>query len=325
MRSISFLILLLLNSLSSGFSQEIIQKVDWKEGESKQITLQLNSKEIKNGTTTLDTTWTLRSEILVREITDSCYLVNFKTENQLVNLGCTYYPQLLNELSNNRNLEIEIKITKDSMVSEIMNKGEYDTNLSKTRDEILKILKTKAPEKVDLAAIQIDTLLISLKQKSEALQIVDLILNSYKYNYSFADTLITTDSVANPFKLQNFNGAKMKTYVQKWKDSDTFNIVVKKSYDFDAYKDLMLGLTNHVMGPVKKMVADSIDSETGIEMNGMFDTLLNSFCFGASESLIITRHANSNWPVKLLKKTDLKVTAVNQVSTGMIDILIEIK
>ena len=128
MRRISFLILFFLNNISPSFSQEIIQKVDWKEGESKQITLQLNGKEIKNGKTTWDTTLTLRSEILVREITDSCYLVNFKTENQLVNLGCTYYHQLINELSNNRNLEIDIKIIKDSMVSEIMSKGEYDTN-----------------------------------------------------------------------------------------------------------------------------------------------------------------------------------------------------
>ena len=153
---------------------------------------------------------------------------------------------------------------------------------------------------------------------------MDFILNSYKIKYSFADTLITTDSVANPFKLQNFNGAKMKTYVQKMNGSDSFNIVVEKSYDFDAYKDLMLGLTNQVLGPVEKMVADS-DSTPAGEMNGMFNTLFNSFNLGASESLIITRHVDSTWPKKLLKKTDLKVTAANQVSTVLINILIEIK
>ena len=325
MRSISFLILFFLNSISSTFSQEIIQKVDWKEGESKQITIQLNSKEIKNGKTTMDTTLISRSEIFVREITDSCYLIKFKTENQLVNLGLTYYHGLMNELSNNRNLEIDIKINKDSMVSEIMNKGEYDTNLNKTRDQIIEILKIRAPEKVDLAAIQLDKLLISLKQKSEALQTIDFILDSYKIKYSFADTLITTDSKANPFKLQNFNGAKVKTYIQKMKGSNTFNIVVKRDYDFDAYKDLMLGLSNQVMGTVGKMVSDNGDSNAGSQIDGMFNTLLNLFKFEASEYLIITRQVDSNWPIKLLKKIDLKAIAANQKSTVLIDLLIEIK
>lgn len=325
MKNTSFLILLFLISIRSSFSQEITQKVNWKKGESKQITIQLNGKEIKNGTTTMDTTLTSRSEIFITENTDSCYLVKFKTGNQLVNLGCTYYPGLMQEFSKNRNFNIDIKINKDSMVSEIMNKGEYDNTLSNTRDKIIEILKIKAPDKVDLAAIQLDKLLISLKQKSEALETIDFILDSYKIKYSFADTLVTTDSKANPFKLQNFNGAKVITYVQKKKDSDTFNIVVKKNYDFDAYKNLMLGLSNQAMGTMEKMIPSNSDSTANGQIAGMFNILFNSFKFGATEAVIITRKLNSNWPIKILKKKDLDVTTANQKSAGLISMLIEIK
>ncbi|MGM0620210.1 MAG: hypothetical protein ACQETJ_04120 [Bacteroidota bacterium] len=318
-------LILLLTIYSTGFCQQFAQEMDWKEGETKQISIQLSGKEIKNGKSVKDTTLTSESEIIISSVTDSSYFIKFKTENQLVNSGSNYYKNLLNELSDNQSFEIDIKIKKDSLTPEIINSKEYEANLNKSRVEILNILKNKTPEKLHEATVQLNELSSSLESKSEALHIIDLLLYSYKIQYSFTDTLFAMDTSANPFKLQNFNGAEVKTYVTKASDSKNYNIVEEKSFDFKAYKDLLAGASNQVSGTIDKMVADTSATQITDQMNGMFSALLNSIDFGASEKLTVTRKLDSGWPVKLLRKTDLKISAPNNESAGLVEELMEIK
>jgi len=323
MKSLYLLILLFLTTSSLSFSQVIVPKIDWKKGESKKITMKLNGKEIKNGTTSKDTTFTTKSELFVQEITDSSYIVKFTTENQLVKAGSVYYKGLEKELSDNRNLDVDVIVNKKSMVSEMINKEEHDFNLSKIHSEIIEILKAKAPEKVNQATIQLDEILKSFTDKSEALHTLDFILESYRVNYSFSDTLITLDSIANPFKLQNFNGAKVKTYTKKY--TDTYDVFIEMSYDFDAYKKLLSAASNNVVGIVGSMLDDNDSQNTMVEMSKVLNMLYASNEFEASDSFIITRKNDLNWPLKINKEVDLKLTNNNVESAGLIKILIEIK
>ncbi|WP_139279668.1 hypothetical protein [Tangfeifania diversioriginum] len=299
--------------------------MDWKEGETKQISIQLSGQEIKNGKSVKDTTLTTESKIIISSVTDSSYFIKLKTENQLINLGSSYYNDLLNEFSGNQSFEIDIKIKKDSLTSEIINSKEYKANLNKSRAEILNILKNKTPEKLHEATVQLNELSSSLESKSEALQIIDLLLYSYKIHYSFTDTLYTMDAMANPFKLQHFNGAEVKTYVIKSADSTNYNIVEEKSFDFKAYKDLLAGASNQVSGTIDKMVADTSTTQITDQMNRMFSALLNSMDFGASEKLTVTRKLDSSWPVKLLRKTEFKISAPTNKSAGFVEELMVIK
>ena len=324
MKTINLLILLLSIS-SSSFSQKKVHQVEWKEGESKQVILYLSGKEIKDGKTIKDTSLVSKNVLYVKEVTDSNYFIQIITENQLVKLGKYYYEDVSNEMGSSMNFELDIKIVKDSLVSTVLNEREYHKKLSKTRDEVLEILKNKSPDKLEQATIQLDELYSGLEQKSEASHIIDLILNSYKVEYSKADTLFTTDTIANPFNLQSFNGAKVKTYVVATKEPETFNIVVEQSYDFEAYKDLISVLSNQTSNIVGKIIKDEGNHEVVNELYAMLEQQMKSIEFNAAASTIITRKLNSNWPIKILKESELKMKTKRGKVGALIDIIIEIK
>ncbi|MDT0678405.1 hypothetical protein [Autumnicola musiva] len=318
-----FIILLLLIS-GSCFSQGIVQKMDWKAGDSKAISIKLKGKEIRNGITTTDTIVSIKNQLFIEEETVDNSKIRFKTENKLVALGSTFYDELLGELSSQPNLDREIVVSKDSLSSTLLNEKEYHSDLRKIHSGIIEVLKDKAPGKLEAATVQLNDLLAELQESDEALRTLDLILDSYKIRYTEVDTLITVDTMANPFQLENFNGAKVKTYMAKTENPNTFNVVREKEFDFEAYKKSMSAFSNQATEAVGGMVGEE-NKTNGVDQIGeIFKAQFNSFEFGASESLTVTRQLGSNWPVRLFQETVLKLKNSDDESIAMIDIMIDI-
>lgn len=323
MRKISLLLTLILIS-SFGFGQQK-QKIDWKVGETKQIVMKLSGKEVNNGMTTKDTTLVLKSKLAVNEANSNSYKIHLTTDNQLITLGSHFYPGLPDKISKNSHLSMYLKVYKDSLSSEVLDSIDYNKALKASYKEILRILKTNIPDRFDAAKIELDKLYLSLKQKSEATDLMDYILDAYKVQYSETDTLITTDSLPNPFNKGKLIGTKWKTHVDK-KSNNTYSIIVDKEYlFFDAHKDLMSNQMDRLTGTMKKMSPDGDNIDMAKEMEGMSRALMNSYKFKGNESFIIARNKNSNWPISLLKKTDLNVQVLDKKSQALIDILVEIK
>lgn len=307
---------------SFGFSQQT-QKPDWKAGDTKQIVMTLSGKEINNGITTKDTTILSKSQLTVLEANGENYKIHFKTDNQLINSGRHFYPELSDKISENTDLSMHIKVYKDSLSSEILDTIGYNQALDASYEEILGILKTYTPERFDSAKIELDKLHSSLKEKSEATHLIDLLLDSYKVHYSEIDTVITTDSLPNPFNQTRFIGARVKTHVEK-KSKNNYLIVAEKEYIIDVYKDLLSGLTDQLTSTMKKMSADEDNTNITDQMQEMYRTLIDSWEFEGYETFIIERN-KTNWPVSLSKKTELHIQVPNKESKVLIEISIEIK
>ena len=324
MKNICVLILLLTIS-SHNFSQVIVQNIDWRVGDLKYITAEVKGKVTENGVVKKDTAMFSRSELLVNEESDSCYIIHIKTDNQLLELGHKFYEGLLEDYTNSAFMEFDVKVSKDSLSTEVLNKKELDESLCKTRDEIVEILIAKVPHKSEQATAQLNELLPLIQQKEGLLNLLDLIIQSYKIEYSNTDTLFTTDSVANPFNLQHFNGATLKTYTEKSDVPGAFNIVVEKGYDFEAYKNLISQMANQAVGVVGDVIDSKDYSNTMNKMGEVFSTLLRSYEFGASDSFVVTRKIEQNWPIRISHKTDLKIKSNSNESIVLVDALVDIK
>lgn len=323
LKKVTLLCLLLIIS-NLAYNQILTHQITWEKGESKKMSLKLRGKEINNGEVAKDTTIISESVLAIQDVTDTDYYVGISSENPLIVLGTYYYKDLLNELTVNQHFESNFSVNKDSLKAVNLNEKEYQKSLLDARNEILAILGKNVPDKMDLIEPQIEELYSGLNEMNVASHIINIILKSYKIEYKEGDTLITKDLDANPFNLQKFNGAELKTYMAN-KNRKSYDIVSEQSFNFEEYKNLIEELANTATDQLGGLIKTEDENNPMDALFKMLATQMKSIKFEASGVITTSWTTNSRWPTRILNVSDMQMTMNNNKVGGLIEILIELK
>lgn len=305
------------------FSQKT-QSTKWKIGDSKSITMNLHSKIINGNDNPIDSILTTKSKLTVVEANKENYFIKLNTSNQLINFGLQYCPGLLEKMTNFEDISSQFKIYKDSIYYELTNRAEYEKTLKSSYDSILQILDSNAIESSGKVKMELTELYESLKQKSEAIHVLDILIESYETKYSKNDTIFRTDSIVSPLNGNKFLATNEKTYVDK-KDKNFYEIIVDKECVFDIQKDLLPDLKKQLEGMFEMMSEDADTTGLNHQMQTMINSFMDSYEFEGSELFRITRSKKSNWPTKISKQAKYDINNSGIESKMLINISIEIE
>jgi hypothetical protein len=313
----SFLILISLCSCAQ--NNEVYFKLNWKVGEEKLISISTNAKAFRDGKLIQDTSAVYINKITVTGANDSAYFVDYRMENDLLKYGSRLYKNLETELTDESYIVLNYRIDKITLKTELLNVHKTDSVIDESYDLIIKMLESKVPDKILIEREKFDLLHKELKEMEvESNILLPTLLYSYNKKFVIGDTLSTVDSLANPFKLQKFEGAKLKSYISK-KSNKTIDITVDKTYDFAAYKLMIKEMSDRMESAVQPIL---IGTE---QVSALMSSMLNSMSFEAAESKIITRKLDSSWPIKIVQHTTMNVKDGNNESSTIINMTVEIK
>ena len=303
----------------AAFSQNKTMSINWKAGETKQISMIFSGKEIEHDKVGLDTSFAFEGELLVKNELPNEYIISMNEMNMLESAGSIFYKNLPQEISVT-SLVSEISIDKNAFTVTQLNQADYNASIQKSYDEILKILAEKVPEKLDKATQTLTDIKKGQQQNSTTSQIVELILDSYKFNYSEKDTIFADDPGSNPMKLPGFPGAKVMTYVQPSGKKGTSNIVIERIYNSDLYKNMMSGVTQQVSGAIGNIADTNDDSAVKNQMEEAMKQMMSMMDINISDKTVVTRSETSNWPSKITKDINMNMMAGGSKSGAIISV-----
>lgn len=321
MRKTIFLIITL--SISTFCFSQKTQSIKWKNGESKNITMNLHSRIIADSTNPIDSVLTTKSKLTVEDVHNENYIIKLNTYNQLINFGLLYYPDLLEKLKDMESLSSYFKVNKDSLSYEFLNRAEYEKTLKTMYDTIIQIFDTSSIEGYDTVKVELNQLYNSLKEKSEAMHVLDFLIETYGTKYFKKDTLFRTDSIVSPLNGDRYLTTNEKTYVEK-KTKNIYEISVDKTCVFNAQKDLLPDIKKQIERMFKTMSEDADTTELTHQMQTMINSFVDSYEFEGSELFKITKNKKSNWPTKISKEANFDINNLGNKSKIIIGISIEI-
>lgn len=311
--------LVLISFSSCAQNNENYFKLNWAVGEKKLISISKNAKEFKDGKLTRDTSALVINMITIISTNDSAYFVDYRMENDLVKYGSLLYKDLKTEFTNDSTIVLKFCVNKTTLKASLLNLDKANSIIDDSYNQITKILESKVPDKMLKSKGIFDLLHQELKDfKFESCELFPILLYSYNKKFEIGDTLITVDSLSNPFNLQNFCGAKIKTYISK-KSGKTIDIAVDKTYDFASYKLMIKELSAKMVGATPLVLKGTE------QLTGLMSSMLNSVNFEATESMVISRRFDSSWPLKITQHSTMNVIDANSESSAMINTIIEFK
>lgn len=320
------LTLLLFSFNSCAQNKAFYLKLKWEIGEKKIVTIKSNGKEFKNGALIRDTSLLERNEITVVGENDSVYFVDYRIENNLLKLGAKFYKNIEAELPDNKFIYLKYRIDKATLNPELLNFHDADSIIQNCNNLILKILENKVPEKLVQATIQFRVFCkqykVDVKAASEDFS--EMILFPMNKKFVVGDTLTTSDSLSNPFKLQKFKGAEVHTFISNvGRLNNAIDITVDKTYDFEAYKSMIKEMSNKTKDAARQAKSGSVQFVD--PLFALMTTLLGSMHIEASESMVISHKLDSSWPVKITKHTNLQSKDAQKETSVIVNMTIEIK
>lgn len=319
----SLLLIILLTISTFCFSQKTLS-LKWKVGDSKNITMNLHSKIINGDNNPVDSILVTKSKLTIEDENKNSYKIKLDTYNQLINFGLLHYPDLLKENSINENLTSNYVFYKDSLYYEILDRAGYEKALKSTYDSILLIFDSNSIENIDSLKVELTELFNSLKEKSEAMHILDVLVETYETKFSKNDTIFSTDSIVSPLNGNRFLTTKEKTFINK-KSKKINEIKVEKECVFDIEKDLLPDLKNQIKEMFKTMTENVDTTEINSQMQTIINSIVDSYKFDGSELFTIAKSKKSNWPSRISKEAIYEINNAAIKSEMMINISIEIK
>ena len=320
------LTLLLFSFNSSAQNKEIYLKLKWEVGEKKIVTIKSNGKEFKNGAIIRDTSLLETNEITVVCENDSAYFVDYRIENCLLKLGTKFYKKLEAELPDNKFINLKYRVNKVTLNTALVNFHVADSIIQYSNDIILKTLENKVPEKLEQSTVLFRVFCKQYKVDVAAASedFYEMILFPMNKKFVIGDTLTTTDSLANPFKLQKFKGAEVHTFISKVGTlNNTIDITVDKTYDFKGYKTMLKEMSDKTKD-VAQQTINGLDQFVD-PLFALMTTLLGTMHIEASESMVVSHKLDSSWPFKIRKHSILKSKDSQNETSVIVNMAIEIK
>jgi hypothetical protein len=320
------LVLLLFSFNSCAQNKEINLKLKWEVGEKKIVTIKSNGKEFKNGALTRDTSLLERNVITVISENDSAYFVDYRIENNLFKLGAIFYKNIEAGLPGNKFIYLKYRIDKVTLNTQLLNFHDADSIIQYSNDLILKTLGTKVPAKLGQATNQFRIFCkqykVDVKASSE--DFYEMILFPMNKKFVIGDTLTTTDSLSNPFKLQKFKGAEVHTFISKGgTQNNTIDVSVDKTYDFEGYKTMLKEMSNKTMSVVQQAISGP--DRLADPLFEMMTALIGTLQLEASENMVISHKLDSSWPSKITKHSILKCKDSQKETSVIVNMTIEIE
>lgn len=318
MRKTIFLIITL--SISTFCFSQKAQNIKWKKGEAKDITMKLHARIFLQGINTNDSVLITKSKLTVEDVHNEHYLIRLKTYNQLINFGRLYYPDLSEKLKYGESLTSLVKIHKDSLSYEVLNRAEYEETLKSMYDTIIQIFESHSVERYDSVKIELTQLYNSLKEKSEAMHIMDLIIEAYETNYSEGDTLFSRGSIVSPINADSYISTDEKTYVNK-KTKNIYEVLVDKTCVTDTQQNEWPDIKS-----MFKQKAEDTDTTGLIHLvQSMTNSLASTFGIEGSELFKITKNKKSRWPTEISKEAKYDIHILGNSSKIFIDVSMDIE
>ncbi len=299
-------------------------KINWKAGETKNLAINVYAKEIHNSKILKDSTFTLYGSIVVKEVKNDSYFVDFELKNPLVLLAKNYDKNIESKLKDFKTIKAELKLSKQSLESSLVSEVQYASSIMASKKAIIEMLNINTPEKLVEAEKAISSTEEELIKTKMILQIPDLLLKSYAINYAVQDTITKTDTTANPFDLDQFKQATRKTYVQNGKN-ETFTIVSETKYDFGAYIKQIENLKNKMLAEVAKDSTEEQKAQTTNLEDVYLTNLAMVYDLDASDKIEITRSKSDNWPKHIVRYTMLSMENSDLNSKAIVRINIDIE
>ncbi|SFC10540.1 hypothetical protein SAMN04487907_102259 [Zunongwangia mangrovi] len=319
------LVFILGSLLSCGRSStDFSPKINWKVGETKNLTISVYAKEIHNSKILKDSTFTLHASIVVNEVKNDSYFVDFELKNPLVLLAKNYDKKIESKLKDFKTIKAKLKLGKQSLESCLVSEVQYTSSIVASKKVIIEMLNINTPEKLAEAEKAISSTEEELIKTKMILQIPDLLLKSYTINYSVQDTITTIDTTANPFDLEQFKQATRKTYVQNGKN-ETFTVVSETKYDFGAYKKQIENLKNKMLTEVAKDSTEKQVAQTTNLADAYFTNLAMVYDLDASDKIEIARSKSDNWPKHIVRYSMLSMENSDLNSKAIVKININIE
>lgn len=306
MKKLNLIFLLLLISYFDCFSENSIQ-INWKVGETKQVTVTSKVQQFENGITLIDTSVISYLDLTVLEFKNQTYKIQVLQRNLMKDLGCKLDSNFLNKISNKEPLLLEFFVNKDSLTAELIDSVSYLKAVDDSYHEISEQLEKENSERFNNNKNELKGLHIFLRQNAKgAISILDLILETYKNQFSFNDTLKVIESIENPFNSEKLIIAKKKVIAEKISKS-VQRINITKEYDFNFSESITSTLSETANEIVENL---AIDEEITEPLNGideMMKSLMSRFEFEGNETTIINLNTKSNWPDEVFKKINLGI------------------
>ena len=318
------LVFILGSLLSCGRSStDFSPKINWKVGETKNLAINVYAKEIHNSKILKDSTFTLYGSIVVKEVKNDSYFVDFELKNPLVLLAKNYDKNIESKLKDFKTIKAELKLSKQSLESSLVSEVQYASSIVASKKAIIEMLNINTPEKLAEAKKALNSAEEELIKTKMILQIPDLLLKSYAINYAVQDTITKTDTTANPFDLDQFKQATRKTYVQNGKN-ETFTIVSETKYDFGAYIKQIENLKNKMLAEVAKDSTEEQKAQT-TNLTDVYDSnLAMVYDLDASDKIEIARSKSGNWPKHIVRYSMLSMENLDLNSKAIVKINIDI-
>lgn len=316
-KTVCFVVFILTKLSVSG--QET-NKLAWETGEEKDIKLSVTATEIEQGEIKLDTNYVTQSKIIVKQQNDSSLVLVYSMGNRFMDLGSKYYKKIKNDKLIDNYFDLQLMVDKFLLSSELLNKDEYQSVLKENHKKVVTSLTLNAPESLPESINQMNKLLSEMLKDTD-LDVFELILSTYKIEYSFGDSIVKRDSSLNPFNLKNFNGAEITTYATEPDRKKRFTIKVETGYNFEEYKKTLHKVMSNFNSSIKSV--DNSD-EVNSKIDEMYSRMLSEIDFDASQSTEINCNLDSGCPSKISRKTILGVNSPDKQAKIIIDLNIDI-
>lgn len=328
---------LMAGSINYAFSQTYKDEIKWKLGDSKECKLDIHALQAHFGATTMDTSMYVFVEFEVVDEDDSTYYISATSDNAVYNIASKYYPQIGIEMPLDSLIESDIIINKYDLRIDYADKEAYINELISTAAEIEAFLDEKE-DSAYIAQIQKETkeLIDEIRKDSSAsaeigsIFVLELILDSYRTTYSFTDTLVLSDSLFNPLKVQGIGGGISRVYTRGKQRSRSYNVIKETHFNTDIFKQLTDELSDgmgNMMGGMAKASGNlagleepvSSPEEMADQMKSLFAMMLKNMNIVIYEEINVEKRKKSNYPLRIVSKLDINMNSQGGAKNIIID------
>lgn len=286
---------ILLSATILSFGQNYNFKPQWKQGETKTITIVQTEREYEDDKLISDTASYNDARIKVLKDKAESYTLEVKMENQVLRSVMDLYESVGDELPGYRDLKFVCVVNKETSASEIENWEEVRDFMNNSIEQTGKLLEEKAPEIAPFMGLVFMPLKAAFDSKETIEEYFDdqfgYILTPFNKNFELGQAISETETDENPFK----PGLDISTTTLL-----TLNSVNSKENSCKITQEVILDLSafNEMMKGMLQRMAESFGSSDSTIAESTLD--LDKYKMDVKNSQEITFDIKSTWVTKVV-------------------------
>lgn len=325
MKKLTKLCFILLTLISCNNQTVNYSQLNWKVNDQRELTVLVKTNQIGKDTKVDSSFYKQSIQIKVISDSDSILQLEYVEENPVyIHFRNIFSDDVLSKLPNSKITRL-YSVEKKIVSTEVEDSGEFIRKIDESKYEIEKLSKSlQYQEKV-----KVNKQLSQLKFSDETANspdVLSLLLKQYKYEFLKDSIVKTSDSLANPFDMQQFPGGTVLSYISNREKRNYVDLHLDTRFDFEAYKNGLSAFTSNLgetlFGFMPKEATENADFSF-LEM--MYAQLISKIQFDAYDEVIITQRCNKRWPEEIYCTKQIKITNAGKIEGLKISTLIQVK